>query len=92
MSAQVAGLKELLSSGDAAIEAYLEPRHVLDVLEDFAPAKPPLDKVGFGIFCACLPLSEDQECSALPYRTYCRKRHQGDTKILKCMEVYTAGI
>jgi hypothetical protein len=42
---QVGRLHAVLGSGEAALEAYLEPRHVVDVLEDFAPARPPLEKV-----------------------------------------------
>ncbi|KAK9824028.1 hypothetical protein WJX72_007096 [[Myrmecia] bisecta] len=40
---QAAKLQQLISSESA--EAYLEERHVIDVLQDFAASMPPLDKV-----------------------------------------------
>jgi sulfite reductase alpha subunit-like flavoprotein len=38
-------LQKLLASGDAAIEAYFQPRHVLDVLRDFDTARPTVEQV-----------------------------------------------
>ena len=38
-------LRKLLASGEASSEAYFEPRHVSDVLQDFSAAKPDLLKV-----------------------------------------------
>ncbi|EIE23365.1 hypothetical protein COCSUDRAFT_36399 [Coccomyxa subellipsoidea C-169] len=38
-------LRKLLASGEASSEAYFEPRHVTDVLQDFSAAKPDLLKV-----------------------------------------------
>ena len=38
-------LCELRSASQAELERYLEPRHVIDVLTDFAFARPPLEKL-----------------------------------------------
>lgn len=38
-------LRELLALGESSIEAYFEPRHVADVLQDFSSAKPALSQV-----------------------------------------------
>ena len=42
---QLESLQKLVASGDAAIDAYFEPRHVVDVLRDSSAARIPLDKV-----------------------------------------------
>lgn len=38
-------MRKLLASGEASSEAYFEPMHVTDVLQDFSAAKPDLLKV-----------------------------------------------
>ena len=38
-------LRKLLKQGDAAIENYLEPRHVIDLFLEYPSAKPKLFKV-----------------------------------------------
>ena len=35
---------------DGDVEAYFEPRHVIDVLTEFRHAKPPLPKVRWRLF------------------------------------------
>ena len=34
-----------MQQGDAAIEKYLEPRHVIDLFSEYPSAQPPLSKV-----------------------------------------------
>ena len=49
---QAEQLRSLIKAGPAAVEAYMEPRHLVDMLEDAAgTAAPPLDKVRRGARC-----------------------------------------
>ncbi|BDA47196.1 Sulfite reductase [NADPH] flavoprotein alpha-component [Coccomyxa sp. Obi] len=45
LQSQEERLRELIASGESSIEAYFEPRHVADVLQDFSSAKPALTQV-----------------------------------------------
>ena len=45
---QASRLQELLDRDDAALDKYLEPRHVIDLFLEFPAARPPPSKV-------CLP-------------------------------------
>jgi hypothetical protein len=42
---QISHLQRLLKKGDAAIEKFLEPRHVIDLFLEFPAAKPAFSKV-----------------------------------------------
>jgi hypothetical protein len=42
---QISHLQRLLKQGDAAIEKFLEPRHVIDLFLELPAAKPALSKV-----------------------------------------------
>ena len=47
-------LRELIASGESALEAYYEPRHVADVLQDFSSAKPALTEVSHKSVAPCV--------------------------------------
>lgn len=53
---QISHLQHLLKQGDAAIEKFLEPRHVIDLFLGFPAAKPALSKVSPRWFSADSPL------------------------------------
>ena len=51
---QAEQLRSLIKAGPAAVEAYMEPRHVVDMLQDAAGTAPtPLDKVRRGVQQDC---------------------------------------
>ena len=45
MQDQVSRLQKLMSQEDAAIEKYLEPRHVIDLFLEFPAARPSFSRV-----------------------------------------------
>ena len=89
MQDQVSRLQALLKQDDAAIEKYLEPRHVIDLFVEFPAARPPSSKVSLPLVAQSSTVGN---AAATPVHKLVVLQGSADRRLFQCaMQVQWCG-